>query len=78
MSILQKLTIVTRLISDIYQSAYCEQTDKFNTFMPTKLILIINSHADKTNTHTDMQILMSSTDFKLNMPTNLILSCRQI
>ena len=73
MSILQKLTIVTRLISDIYQNACCEHADKFNTFMPTKLILMINSHADKTNTCTDMQISMSSIDFKLNMPTNLIL-----
>ena len=63
MSIHQKSTIVTCLLSDIYKNILCEYADKFDTFMPTNLILNIHYYADKSDTYTDVKISMSSIDF---------------
>ena len=53
MSIPRKLKFVNVLKSANYKGTHREHADKFDTFMPTKLILKTTSHADKTDTHTD-------------------------
>ena len=53
MSIPRKLKFVNVLKSTNYKGTHREHADKFDTFMPTKLILQTTSHADKTDTHTD-------------------------
>jgi len=53
MSIPQKLKFVNTLKSINYKGNPREHADKFDTFMPTKVILQTTSHADKTDTYAD-------------------------
>lgn len=53
MSIPQKLKFVNTLKSTNYKGNPREHADKFNTIMPTNLILESTPYADKTNTHAD-------------------------
>jgi hypothetical protein len=53
MSIPSKTAFVIISKSMHYKRAHREHADKFNTFMPTNLILEPTLYADKTNTHAD-------------------------
>jgi hypothetical protein len=53
MSIPSKILFVISLKSMAYKSIHREHADKFNTIMPTNLILESTPYADKTNTHAD-------------------------